>query len=535
LIYQAGFNPNVLPLGSGTCDVNPTAPCHVFWAGGTKQYTSVILIATGLTFLGQSIVFISIGSLADFGNWNPWVVRGFSVLSYAFEFGFLGVTTAAKWRIAMALYILSSKSLALMFNPNRNTRTVLLCSSSLHCLNLFKTSRRHPKIRNQLLTFVCTGITFWASYVFFNAIFPKLSHDLPEVRTAREELLRGNINAEEFEFRCSMARSKIMNLSYGWNNIGFIVCCALSVAALLGIGADSSVEKNNWGYSVCVAVCTGFWVILAIPWFLWEKKRPGPKLPKGDNYLTFGFKQTYFTFKEAWTLKQTFFYLIAFFLLADGLGTQLTLVAIAQTQVVAFSATMNTYLIMAQGGAAAVGVFGAYYIQRYFNLRTKTVLQWTNFFCLLTALWGMVGIWTTKFGFHNLWEFWAFAGWFGISFGPQFSYGQAFMGELVPRGREYMFFSLLGIVSKGSSWIGPIVSSAIVSANGNQWTAFPFVVALMLVPFVGIFFISEHKSRQECAEYLSKEATKLRKVRDDKSPEHAVFDEKALEAPEVKF
>jgi MFS-type transporter involved in bile tolerance (Atg22 family) len=83
----------------------------VFWGGGnkTKAYTSVILIATGLTFLTQALVFISIGSLADYGNWNPWVVRGFSVLCWAFEFGFLGVTTASKWRAAMALYILSSE------------------------------------------------------------------------------------------------------------------------------------------------------------------------------------------------------------------------------------------------------------------------------------------------------------------------------------------------------------------------------------------------------------------------------------------
>jgi len=112
LIYQAGFNPNVLPLGSSGCNVDPTANCVVFWGGGdkTKEYTSVILIATGLTFLVQAIVFIGIGSLADFGNWNPWVVRGFSVLCWAFEFGFLGVTTPDKWRIAMALYILSSKS-----------------------------------------------------------------------------------------------------------------------------------------------------------------------------------------------------------------------------------------------------------------------------------------------------------------------------------------------------------------------------------------------------------------------------------------
>jgi MFS-type transporter involved in bile tolerance (Atg22 family) len=78
------------------------------------------------------------------------------------------------------------------------------------------------------------------------------------------------------------------------------------------------------------------------------------------------------------------------------------------------------------------------------------MLQATNFGCLLVALWGMAGIWTTKLGYHNLWEFWFFNAQFGFTMGAQFSYGQAFMAELVPRGREYMFFSLLGIVSKGS-------------------------------------------------------------------------------------
>ncbi|TAQ83537.1 hypothetical protein B7494_g8137 [Chlorociboria aeruginascens] len=470
LIYQAGFNPNVLPLGSVACTVDATAPCHVWWGGGHKHkaYESVVLIASGLTFVSQAVLFLAVGSLADYGNWNPWVVRGFSILCYAFEFGFLGVKTASKWRAAMALYILSS-------------------------------------------------VTWWASYVFFNAIFPKLSHDLPEVRNAQEEYSNGKITETEYEYRCSIARSKIMNFSYGWNNVGFTVCCALSLGALFGVGADDSVEQNNWGYSVAVAVCTGFWIILAIPWFLWEKKRPGPPLPPGDNYLTFGFKQTWFVAKQVWTLKQTFYYLVAFFLLADGLSTTLTLVSIAQTQVVVFSATENTYLIMVQGGSCIVGVFGAYYIQEYFKIRTKTMLQITNFGCFLVAIWGMIGIWTTKAGYHNLWEFWLFNAQFGLTLGPQFAYGQSFMAELVPRGREYMFFGLLGIVSKGSAWIGPIVSSAIVDLNGNQWTAFPWAASLILVPAIGIFFISEVKSRKECAEYLAREAHHLRKVDAEKS------------------
>ena len=125
LINQAGFNPNVLPLGSSPC-VDPTAPCHVFWGGGnkTKGYASVILIANGLTFLVQALVFVGVGSLADFGNWNPWVVRGFSVLCWIFEFGFLGVKTAAKWRVSMALYILSSRfppNYAIVFNDKSLT------------------------------------------------------------------------------------------------------------------------------------------------------------------------------------------------------------------------------------------------------------------------------------------------------------------------------------------------------------------------------------------------------------------------------
>ena len=77
------------------------------------------------------------------------MVRGFSILTYAFEFGFLGVKTADKWRAAMALYILSSE-LSPVCHKFEAWLTVL-------------------------------GVTWWASYVFFNAIFPKLAHDLVEV------------------------------------------------------------------------------------------------------------------------------------------------------------------------------------------------------------------------------------------------------------------------------------------------------------------------------------------------------------------
>lgn len=356
-----------------------------------------------------------------------------------------------------------------------------------------------------------TGVTWWASFVFFNAVFPKLAHDLPEAREAKERFVNGEITEDEYEFKTSMARSKIMNMSWAWNNVGACVVCGLTIGALFGVHANDGIAQNNWGYSISVAVCTGFWIVFAVPWFLWEKRRPGPAVPKGDNYFTLGFKQVWFTMKQAWKLKQTFAYLVAYFFLADGTGTTQVMIAIAQTQTVQFSVTENTYLILVQSASAFFGVIIVYTIQRRFQIKTKTMLQISNFTCFLLPMWGMIGIWTTKFGFHNLWEFWLFAGIYGVTIGTQYSYGQAFMAELVPKGREYMFFSLLGIVSKGSAWIGPIVSSAIVDRSGNQWTPFPWIAALVFVPWVGIFFISVEKSRKECAEYLNNEARDLRK------------------------
>jgi MFS-type transporter involved in bile tolerance (Atg22 family) len=44
--------------------------------------------------------------------------------------------------------------------------------------------------------------------------------------------------------------------------------------------------------SIASAVCGGFWLICAIPWFFIEKKRPGIPLPSDQNYLTQGWVST---------------------------------------------------------------------------------------------------------------------------------------------------------------------------------------------------------------------------------------------------
>ena len=50
---------------------------------------------------------------------------------------------------------------------------------------------------------------------------------------------------------------------------------------------------------------------------IFQQPRPVPPLPKGESYLTIGWKQIWIALKQYKKLPYTFVYLIAFFLLAD--------------------------------------------------------------------------------------------------------------------------------------------------------------------------------------------------------------------------
>ena len=67
-------------------------------------------------------------------------------------------------------------------------------------------------------------------------------------------------------------------------------------------------------------------------------------------------------------LPQTFIYLVAFFLLADGLNTTSFLVSIIQAQKVKFSFLQTTYYGLAQACTSTFSTFSFWYIQKYFKM-----------------------------------------------------------------------------------------------------------------------------------------------------------------------
>jgi len=153
-------------------------------------------------------------------------------------------------------------------------------------------------------------IAYQTTLTFWTAAFPGLARNTPELRQKAEEYTAGFISRDEYDFADSVQRSRLSNMAFYVQSLGEIVILAIIVGVMFGINVNASTENNNWGLSVLIAFATGVWILLAIPWFVLEKRRPGQRLPPGVNIVMVGFLQLYRAFTQIWKLKQSLLYLI---------------------------------------------------------------------------------------------------------------------------------------------------------------------------------------------------------------------------------
>lgn len=140
----------------------------------------------------------------------------------------------------------------------------------------------------------------------------------------------------------------------------------MAIGIIKGIGINTE-ASNNLSLSAVIAFGTGCWVFLAIPWFYLEKERLGQMVPDGMNLITAGIRQLIHAMRELLKLRQTFIYLIGFFLLSDSVNTMVqTTVSVLTPQVTVFTTLQNIlvsyntltslYLLMVSISAQGLGI-----------------------------------------------------------------------------------------------------------------------------------------------------------------------------------
>ncbi|RAH72399.1 uncharacterized protein BO66DRAFT_418938 [Aspergillus aculeatinus CBS 121060] len=434
----AGWQPDTNPRKPCT----DTSHCVVPWAGGTRSVSSVVLIANGLSFTFMTVTFVWLGSAADYGSFGRWLLLVLTVICWAMQYAMMSIRHSDQWPTAMGLYVISY-------------------------------------------------VAYGATLVFYAAVFPRLARHMPHVQRARQDLQEEKISQREYDAIESLERNHISNVSTAHSNIGYLAVLVLNLSVLLPL------QNHSFSNNLALCLTNSYWVILGIWWFLFQQKRPGPRIPEGSSYATIGFKQIWLALRKVRSLPQTFLYFVAYFLLADGLNTTGTLVSIIQNDFVAFSFIQVTYLGIAQAACSIASTFGFWYVQNYFKIRTKPMFLITNFFTVLIPFWGMLGLWTKRIGYHHRWEFYLYNVIFGLFQAPYYAYAQTMISELMPPGYDNMFFALFGITNRASSIIGPNVVQAIINDTQNNWMGFPFLFAICAAAMVAIMFVDVEKGRED--------------------------------------
>lgn len=360
----------------------------------------------------------------------------------------------------------------------------------------------------RLVELILVVIAYQTTLTFWTAAFPGLARNTPQLRVKAEEYAAGAITRDEYDYVDTLQRSRLFNMAFYIQSCGEIVILVMIVGVLFGVHVQDSEANNNYGLSVLIAFATGVWLLLAMPWFILEKRRPGQPLPPNMNIVMVGFWQLYRALTQIWRLKQSLLYLIGYFLLGDSLNTTVTVIATLQNSVVEYDTLTLTYLLLVGIAAQAIGIYSFWWIQQRYRLSTKTMFNAVIVGIILLDGWGMIGIWTQTFGFHHIWEFWVYQTFYGLFVCPWYSYSQIMISEVTPRGKEFLFFSLFSIIGKTSSFIGPLVSSAIIDAspNGNNSTPFYFLFGLSIMSAaILVTFLDTKKSREEQERFLAEE------------------------------
>ncbi|TFK74120.1 MFS general substrate transporter [Pluteus cervinus] len=463
LLFLAGYDPSEPPFTS-PCTTNA---CVLPYLGKVRDINSIVLLTNGISFAIQAVLLLIVGAWADYGHWRPNITIFFTILAVAVSFAWLGVDQPEQWRASVVLYILG---------PNHD---------------LFKCS-----------------LTFWT------AAFPGLARDLPEVKRSYHEAITGHKTVLDHANLASLARNRICNISFAVCSVGEIIILALMVGILKGLDSDESVENNTRAFSVLIAFSGGLWLLCALPWFWLEQRRPGLTLPPGATLLTIGFKQAYVALQECSRLKQTFLYLIFYFLMGDVLNTTVTVIATLQNSIVAYSTLQLTLLLIVGIVAQALGIYTFWLVQKRYKLSTKTMLSFNVFWIMILTVWGLIGIHTDKFGFKHVWEIWlpelrnpqVF---YGLLVCPWYAYSQTMISEVSPLPQMFLFFALFSVVGKTSAFIGPLVSSAIITAaNGNDNMPFAFLFGLGLVSTGFLWAVDVEKSRSELDQFVLAEGSR---------------------------
>jgi MFS transporter, UMF1 family len=313
------------------------------------------------------------------------------------------------------------------------------------------------------LLFIIANLTFGAAMVFYNSYLP-------------------DIASEDQRDRVS---------SYGWAmgylGDGLLLILNLAFYLLhdkLGVPTDLAVRIN--------LASAGVWW-LSFSFFTWARLRPrhaSRKLPKGETYVSTGFKQLWNTLKEMKNFPETLKYLLAYFFYNDGIQTVIAISAtfaaapIIRGGVGMDQSTLTIVILMIQ----FMAFFGALFwgkLAGWVGAKRAILIS--------LVIWAGVVIYAYGGlkGDSRVLQFFIMGACIALVLGGSQAISRSLYAQIIPSGKQAEYYSFYEISERGTSWIGPLLFGLMNQIFGSLRPAilsliFFFIVGLIFLPFVNV-------------------------------------------------
>ncbi|KAI8086410.1 autophagy-related protein 22-like protein [Halteromyces radiatus] len=459
LAQQGGFDPT--KAGRPKCQLTSNtdnAPCNVPWLNLQDgiPVVSMVMYVTAISFSAQFVIFTTFGSLADYGRYNHYILIVATLISCVAQ-------------ILPIFYI---------NNDGSGWITILVLN---------------------IIALTAYGVTL----VFYTAAFPLLSDNLPLVRSVRADPM---ISIEETQLIVEKWRNHVSAVSTAFSNIGFLIYSGVFVGVSFipwyngpFVNDQSGTFGNTLAYYCIGSVVGGAYCLVnALPYFILRPVgRKGPPLPPDQSHFTVGWKSIFQALKEAKKYRYLYLYIVSYFLFTDGVNAISVLQQFLQNEITDFSATANAGMGLVTAVFSLIGCFFFLFLAKQFTLSTKTILMTIVVTTGILPLWGCFGIGMDNFGIKTVWELWVSSAWSGFFTGPIWAWEQTMLAQLVPPGKENLFFGLFGIASKASSWMAFAVIGAVTEKTANPYYGWLLIAILFVLATIILWYVDMEAAKLE--------------------------------------
>ncbi|TFK68937.1 MFS general substrate transporter [Pluteus cervinus] len=329
---------------------------------------------------------------------------------------------------------------------------------------------------------------------------------------------------KQYDDKVSHATSRISSLGIA---LGYGAGITLLLVALVPV---TKLKGSTFALRLAIGLSGIWWAVFSIPAALWLPGKESPpheedlagdeelgaaNVERDDDFeltkeIAGAWKRLgrMLIWSEVKKLKNTFLYLLAWFLLSDGFTT------ITSTAILFGKTTLNmqpSALILIGVLTPLSGILGSLVwpmIQRTFgwsNLRVLIILVVMASFIPVYGCLGFLSVFRNgkvKFGgLTTQEEMFGLAVYFGSVYGAFQAYARAFYAELLPPGEEARWYGLFSITDKSSSFLGPLVVGLISDVTGNIRYAFFFLIFMIWVAVPILMSVNVEKGRKDAREY----------------------------------